>query len=79
MNYRAKRLSSEDGAPTGYQLFSDAEKLLLVADLTTPPDDAPGREVRFVRPDGTLLATMGMTACVIGPVTGCKRQYQQRA
>jgi len=58
MRYCVKRLLSEDDTLVGYQLFSDSAKLLLVADVARYPEDASRRRVRFVRPDGTLLATM---------------------
>lgn len=62
MKYRVKRLQTEDRNPGGYQLLSETGSLLLVADF--PPTAGPGQEshIRFVRPDGTLLATMGLAS-----------------
>lgn len=62
MKYRAKRLQTEERDPIGYQLFSETGSLLLVADFVAAAGADQVTQVRFVRPDGTLLATMGLTS-----------------
>ncbi len=61
MNYTIKRLTTDKAAPASYHLFSESGNLLLVADAVTRGDSQPP-QVRFARPDGTLLATMNLPA-----------------
>lgn len=61
MNYTIKRLTTDKAALASYHLFSESGNLLLVADAVTRSDNQPP-QVRFARPDGTLLATMNLPA-----------------
>lgn len=60
MKYSVKRLLTEDGDLVGYHLYSESGSLLLVADVITSAGGGHREQVRFVRPDGTMLATMSL-------------------
>ncbi len=64
MHYRVKKLMIDaDQQTTGYNLLSEQGNLLLAGDLGLATEAKEGlREMRFTRPDGTLLATMKFPA-----------------
>jgi hypothetical protein len=75
MKYRVKRLQTEDRDPSGYQLFSETGSLLLVADFVAAAGAGQASQIRFIRPDGTLLATMGLTSESIKTQDAVCRDY----
>lgn len=64
MQYHVKKIMIEgDQQPTGYNLLSEQGNLLLAAGLGPIQEGEERlRQLRFTRPDGTLLATMQIPA-----------------
>ena len=64
MHYRVKKLTAAgEQRASGYNLLSEQGNLLLAADLGQPTEaEGDLHQMRFTRPDGTVLATMKFPA-----------------
>lgn len=75
MDYAVKRVLPQQAKVASYHLLDAADNLLLVADLTVVEGEETRRQLRLVRPDARVLATIDLPQANEGEKTKQTADY----